>query len=87
MSTIASTAPTSWKWTVSTVVPWTFASASPSRSKQEIARARTSPGREEARSRATMSGRCRPAAFPRETFTSTRVPATPPDVPRSTARR
>ena len=87
MSTIASTAPTSWKWTLSTVVPWTFASASPSRSKQEIARARVSAGRDEARSNATMSGRCRPCACLPETFTSTRVPATPPELPRSTLKR
>ena len=31
MSTSASTAPTSWKWTRSGVVPWTFASTSASR--------------------------------------------------------
>ena len=37
-SAIESTAPTSWKWTFSIVVPWTLASASPSRVKMRLAR-------------------------------------------------
>ncbi len=41
MSTIASTAPTSWKWTSSSGILWTAASASPSRRKMRRARSFT----------------------------------------------
>ena len=43
MSTIASTAPTSWKWIFSTGSPWTFDSASPARGNARRLRSRTRP--------------------------------------------
>jgi hypothetical protein len=45
MSTTASTAPTSWKWTCSTGLRWTLASASASRAKVASDRSRTGAGR------------------------------------------
>ena len=44
MSAIASTAPTSWKWIVSTGTLWIFASLSPSSSNVRIAVAFTGCG-------------------------------------------
>jgi hypothetical protein len=59
MSTSASTAPTSWKWISSTVVPCTRASASAMRRKTAIARARAAAqGRALEDRRAVRKVRC-----------------------------
>ena len=55
-STIASTAPTSWKWTRASATPWTAASARPSASKIASARSRTA-GRRRARSSSCRTSR------------------------------
>ncbi len=77
MSTIESTAPTSWKCTFSTVVPCTAASASARRRKSAAARSFTSASRPEASSSSRMWRRCRCAGEGPSATTSTFVAARP----------
>ncbi len=87
MSTIESTAPTSWKCTFSTDVPWTAASASASRRKSAAARSFTSVSRVDESSSSRMWRRWRCVGAGASAATSTFVAARPARVTRRASSR